>query len=1736
MPRATTRSTSGAGFAFEDLVAADLLSQFLLDMPIEGIAVPGTHILSQAAAAGWVIDDLVCVGAGEDGAERHLALSCKSNLQVSSHGWPADFISAAWALWRGGEPFRRGSDRISLVTRGRHTGFDTIWSDLKSWCQDADECIALGRIDGSAKHRRVYDSVKSPGAVVGTAPSDADTIALIASLELYPVDFQLSPSTTLANARQRCRMVLVSENLDEAQSLWEVLVARAEAARIGNGIVRLPDLIRELAPRFALKAHPSIASSWTRLQVLSAEHLSGIETKLPNGHVVDRSAVAGRLSAALASSDHPGCVVTGDSGTGKSALVRDLLEREASSATKIWLGAETLSAALCVTGRHRLGLDHDIGPLLERSPGADQVLILDSAERLDATTLARLDALLTDLRERHQAGDWTWRVVIVQQQAGFEDQRQLSTTSLWPRIDVPALSDALVRTALASEPPLTWIANDPEVLPLFSNLRTLGWVVAAASSFRQDQGAGLTSSAAIADRLWARWTAGNAQSQLHRLLVRLAIRDAAFERSFAVSELEGAELAAFDHRSQELPLVKTPRNRIEFQHDLASDWARYQRLKEIAGDIPQWSALAPQPLWIAALRLFGQHLLDQPDQARDGWDHAFSAVSSANDVQAQDLLLDALCLSPGLDRHLAAREELMFADNGALLQRLLHRFLHVATVPSIPAEFMAGDGLRIYLEADMRFPVIARWAPMGRFFERYAEQVGALGAPIASRVCKAWLTSVPAMVGGRSMPLRDIMAKVALENARTVQARSAAQNRFGGDGDTGKLIYTTALAGADDLREEVAAFALEMAQRRPWSDATVARIAQLQEADRAMFAALRREAEPRRRPPPVTFLPTEEELPPWPLGPSGRLIGAFRDAVLHNNGLSTMMRVNPEVASEVLLACIIDDHPIRDFSGSLRIDEELGLDSDHESYPTIFWKSPFFPYFQTNADAALAALKQLLDFAMERWAASAPKAAHIPSVEIVLDNGETKVFPGGANQFGWSQHSSHANGQLFSALDALERWFTLKADAGEDLEPWCERLLAMGSSTAMLGVLVNLGKYRPSLFKGPLKPLARIERLYWWDSGRVEQLNVRFDMFHWYRQGETIMTMARDWLLAPHRRKELREVVRDLVGEDAAFGAELAEAVSAWPVPDEVEGQLVQRVLKSELDPANRETVLDEESGETVSRMAYPADLQADLLAYQAEANAQHMPLNLPRECAQALASGREITDESAQRLADLLPDADAAMPEETDRATMIAAAAATLIVCGSAWLREHQEVAKRAHHVIRATIARVGAAPGRDEFAASDTLSFAAIGALSAALVAENPGEWDAPLATVISGPDRGAMATLMRLAERNRGRLGSAWYRINYLLLLFAALSRLAPGYGEDDLLPLWTRWVAQLRAQPIFGSEATIAIVDPSTIARRVERLLERRRSRTRPDRPFRLSGKARRFAGLSTHILESGFGWLLEREAAEANAREPENHRLLAALWAFEAWRMQGDDDEDADDDEDGEYDTPSGMGYSILQAAPTFVMAAPTDAAVPLWRAILDIGPNGHYAVGQFASSWFLLLFNQPDPDKFMATWKAMLDHAFAADWRSSRRWYRGREMLVKLLGLQSPTELSQAAGILPRLPELFEYYRRWATSDMAGDEDDVGTFCYFLTKEAGRPFRLEGVIWLNEALRATDKFYRGSTGNSLAEAIDTVLNEHPAELAAQPASRDAVIAIVARLVRGQVATAMGLQRRIAALR
>src|SRR5258708_1665252 len=101
----------------------------------------------------------------------------------------------------------------------------------------------------------------------------------------------------------------------------------------------------------------------------------------------------------------------------------------------------------------------------------------------------------------------------------------------------------------------------------------------------------------------------------------LATREASFEHSFAISQLESGDAAVLDDLPTVCPLRREEATgRIQFQHDLAADWARFQRLKEISDDTQQWAPFAGNPFWHGALRMLGQLLLRQKVGTRSAWD------------------------------------------------------------------------------------------------------------------------------------------------------------------------------------------------------------------------------------------------------------------------------------------------------------------------------------------------------------------------------------------------------------------------------------------------------------------------------------------------------------------------------------------------------------------------------------------------------------------------------------------------------------------------------------------------------------------------------------------------------------------------------------------------------------------------------------------------------------------------------------------------------------------------------------------------------------------------------------------------------------------------------------------------------------------------------------------------------------------------------------------------------------
>lgn len=1736
---AALRSTSGAGFEFEDLISAWQLVKALSGEQAPGIGRVTTQLQAQVSTLGWRIDDLLLTAQG-GGAPRRLAISAKGNFQVSAAGVPADFVTRAWEQWREPHgPFNRATDGLALVTIGTDKAFDPAWREVKNACSGTDTALALGRIRNSRGQSRVFDSVQKPGSA-----SDEETVELIRRLHVLPTDFQFAHSDTESQAIAQCRRLLESSREDEAQSLWKELINVAKEVRLRSGTITVPGLLSSLRRQFGLRHHPDFEGDWETLSNITADHKARIEIELPSGYAVPRTAEKASLQAAVA--DNPFTVVFGESGSGKSALVKSVLDDAHPHWSQVWFGPEELKTALSAARRSTLPLTHELSLVLNATVKPQNVLVIDSAERIEAGEFAVIRHLLEAILPNDgPETEGAWRAVIVTQtQSWIEGEETLLGGRKAHLVEVEALKGDAVKLALLQSPALGWLVAHDDTIAALTNLRTLAWVIRAGAALGSNAG-GLASHAAIADRLWKYWTKDRADVQ--SLMMRLAQREASFERSFALTVLEPADAATFTGRPDELPLHLNERsNRIEFEHDLAADWARFQFLKQIWTDTPQWAVLAGNPLWTNALRMLGQFLLRQPAEPGTAWDVAFGGAAAAKNELAGDILLDALCLDSDAERLLTDRVDLLLGSGAKHFTRLLLRFHHIATVPT-------GGGMELstvvglYMEAQYRSIVFARWPPVLRFLIAQRERLAGLVSPALAKVIETWLTQTPrTLPSGNLMPFRLELAEMALAMGRTVQVEKGHGVMYLMDEP---LLYTAPLAGAADLPNEVGNWALELAGRREIDAAVKQRITEAQRKEaKAHEERLKTDAEykarhERKAQIPRTLGSHRERLQPWPLGARRKVDMDFRNACIKESGIRSLMRAQPELAAEVLLALIIEDQPEREY-GSDRFEMDLGLEYSEDAYPTAFWKSPFFPFFQLAPETAVTSLIALLNFCTERWVAEARErgASEVPGVTLQFADGAVKTFPGWRQVFGWPQSNDLRNGNLFCALDALERWLTLRLDAGEDISADIEKILREGNSSALVSVLLNVAKYRPSLLTGPLATLLTFPNLFFWDSARVAQVGDNFIGWSWLQGGQAMFDFARDWTLAPHRQQKFHEVVVKLLLADDDFARRLQALLPTWVLPQDPKEALEFKLLFAALDQANYPTVTDPTTGVETRGFVCPGELSLEVQSWQADRAPALEYLLAPDRCERRLKGRQPLNDDEATYLFNLLQKcgsgAEGIDEDEDAKAKCRFATAGTLIALGDAWLAQRPEAQKHALEVVRAGVAAAASTGeeirGRRMGSLRDELKFVAYAVMHLWL-ADGDGvqEWESAVLRLLTSGDTRATAVVVNVAYANREQIGTAWWRLLRAGLFWSGLLLLAPHHSDgDDAERAWRVWLARLRRFPLRGPNATLDDLDFQRVVVGQKRLDFQRRMRLYNAGDQLWGGKPERERGgsLDGHFLGVLFNWLIE---GDGTGDLDLDARLSLRIWDYDATRAKARKKNDY-----GEYGLPSqNLGYGILLKLGALSIAAPEGKSRSVWEPVLSHGPAAHYALQHFVSGLFLRLGKGDDPAAFERVWRATAEYGLAADWSQPGLWFYGERLICDLLGFGNEDALSRLnPGTALRMKDVYE---RWAATHLAHDEECVTRFCHFLTTNFGAPLRLDGLRWLAAMLKEREPsghWYREGTGDGLVELIAAALSSDAQALSQHAQARQALVEIAAVLSVKSIPTALALQERIKQLR
>jgi energy-coupling factor transporter ATP-binding protein EcfA2 len=1304
--------TGGAGFEFEDYIAAYFMIHLLSNVPpIDtgfGVVV---SVDFQVSESGWLLDDLLITGKGNEELLRRLSISVKRDKQVTRNGFPPHFVEAIWKQWleTQSNPFVKDQDLLCLAVGKISDTVKEAWDEmLKQALRTCPERM-VKRLSPQSKsnskiQKNIFNSLHCPKNFKQMHNiEDVDTARLLKHVRLLHFDFHSPQSNDEKKVIQLCRDCISSGSIDEAKELWDKLVAIAADLRSKGGTIDRTQLIRKLH-KFKLIEFPDLRSDWTILQKVSEDGMSAVRTEIGHGVVISREAIINQINHKLNNLRIQ--VMLGESGSGKSALAKTIAGSRKYDKV-VWFNTENLNGQGLHQVSRKLGLQHDLTKLLPAAGNLKALLVLDAVEKFSKDCLRNTAKLIDSLNLDEEGARW-FVLLTVQPLNWMNIQQELHLNGLKLSKEIVTMVELPDQQELTPVfhklPTIEPLMLRPGLQRLLRNFKILDWIARALDN-QQPALSYWVSESDLINWLWNSWVkTGKEKYNRAGLLKKIGekeaqsfaggvpLHDLTSDENRVLEELEGSQL------------LRVKEERVYFTHDLLGDWSRLHKLIGLneLERAETLKILAEIPRWHHAVRLYGLRILEQElDSTR--WFKLYQQLSGASThgSVAADIILEAVALSTNASILLECVWPHLSTENGVLLNKLIKRFRHVASFPDhIVQSSTNDDDLKIWFAASFRIPYWPYWGPMLTFLHAHAEEVKKIAFHSISELCLLWLSQIPVEIShGTAFPWRREAAELALLAAREVQGLKAEDVSFHDGHDDAP--YEAFLYAAPEFPEKVSALALELAQRRPPAPEIQQRF---EESDRRRSEKhkkrLKEDSEYRERfecrsqvPPNLSRGP---RLDPWPDGPSDRIDEAFRKACMKTKALYFLMKYRPEVVQEVFLALSIE--PPRDQYEQMAPFELLEFGTSDDNGEIIFLHRPFLLFLQTSPTEAIELIVKLVNFATERWLDL--YRAH-PGSGVDNDINEEKTidlwigdnkykWTGNYRVFGWYRSHRIDAKYVISVLMALETWFYDEVDAGRDITKWVKKIFKDSRSTAFVGVFVALAKKQPELLLNCLMPILSIWQIFSWDIQLI-QSDIPLYVYG-LSIGEKAFNMVRDWNQLPHRKIKILDQVIKLMLSNKDFRTDLKKIIKKW-----------RKALKHTKDRKNLELTIErlnpanyKSSNNKANNMflfEWPEYLRDSIKIHTERSSHTMNIINFSIHCQQILEDNQPLDSDSLERHWEMLKyiaDSLETQDQEVElHQNAVMGGIAVLISLHSNWLRMGPEKEQWCKHQIQQIITK---------------------------------------------------------------------------------------------------------------------------------------------------------------------------------------------------------------------------------------------------------------------------------------------------------------------------------------------------------------------------------------------------------------------------------------------------------------
>jgi hypothetical protein len=766
-------------------------------------------------------------------------------------------------------------------------------------------------------------------------------------------------------------------------------------------------------------------------------------------------------------------IVLGESGTGKSALVRRALARVPAASRIILYASDAIELEQTRSP--------SLSTLLATPPTTTGVLVLDALERADDHEAIRAIARIVRALRVNREGSWS--LVLTCSHVAWprisSELGALGVTLAAARIVVPRLERSELDLAISAFPTLRHLVAKPDLLPLLSQAKVLDLLARASVDGTLPALSGLVGESELVAWFSERYVRPISGDLAPAVLVQRLARDQADAGRFVtpLSDL-GAEASAVPYLARQGILIVRDEV-VRFAHDLYADYARARWL---IGEVRagRWDGvrerIEKRPWRRALYLLLAESLERQQEEGAilDVWNALRSALSKgfAEAETAMDLLLEASCLSSSAPRVLIAIEPELFKDTGSLLRRMLNRFLFAASIPH-PAviEAVSGKSQRVQLaaEAAHRLPDGPVWPPLLRWLVSAAPRAIEVASDETFALAEAWLLPFRNIQNWPFLKeLADVVLTLAERDAEPHYRRREERRRL-------FRVLLAVLPLVDPSRCSAVLRARAGLVPPPASAPAEAKADVPSELQYLLRPIIPREL-----------------VGPWPGGPRVDPDDDFVAVALTDPGAVWLVEHDAASAREIFGALLVSAPHERDGQDFYRRDAELR--GGEETKPSRDFP-PLRALLEKSTPTGLEFATFVLNFAADRWAEMASRRSaesSIPGddstgVELQLTSG-SRVYAGEQAVFYWNLGSGPPSACAIALT--LEEWLTKHALAGTLEREWLATLLETSRSAAMLGVLLDIALLQPDLFETCLEPLATSPVLALWTTHRQMHLQV----------------------------------------------------------------------------------------------------------------------------------------------------------------------------------------------------------------------------------------------------------------------------------------------------------------------------------------------------------------------------------------------------------------------------------------------------------------------------------------------------------------------------------------------------------------------------------------------------------------------------------------------------------------------